>query len=105
MAESKWNSRSPKANSFGTSAKRSAVAPPTKKPARPSPEEEKRRDSLGCPIQALFWLEWGSSTAGQSISAPGCPIQALFWPEWGSSTAGQSVSARSEERRVGKERR
>jgi len=22
-----------------------------------------------CPIQARFWLEWGSSTAGQSVPA------------------------------------
>src|ERR1019366_621275 len=43
MAKSKSNSPSRRVNSNGTSARRSAVAPPRRKPARPSPGEENRR--------------------------------------------------------------
>src|SRR5260370_20786620 len=45
MAKSKWNSPWPRANSNGTSVRPSAVAPPTRKPARVSPgQENSRRD-------------------------------------------------------------
>src|SRR5216684_3771899 len=45
MAGSKSNSRSPKANSNGTSAKPNAAELPTRKPARPSPGQENKRSA------------------------------------------------------------
>jgi len=33
-----------------------------------------------CPIQAVFWLEWGTHAAR-------CPIQAVFWLAWGTHAA------------------
>src|ERR1039458_1439856 len=78
MAESKWNSRSPKANSYGTSAKPNAAAPPTKKPAKPSPEEEKRRDSLGAPFKPSFGLS-GAVPQPDKASLPlGAPSLRVF---------------------------
>jgi hypothetical protein len=40
--------------------------------------------------------ELGSGSSGGSVRSDGCPIQARFWLEWGSSMAGGSLlSARS----------
>ena len=43
------------------------------------------------PIQAILWLEWGSSTAESILlrfaKKHRWPIQAILWLEWGSSTA------------------
>jgi hypothetical protein len=39
------------------------------------------------PIQAVLWLEWGSSIAGRIPLRLGGPFKPSFGLEWGSSTA------------------